>query len=72
MEQSKKCKISDLTNDQLKVEELGVILGGMGDPNDQDADGCSTRVCIENLEGYKHLCTDAVCTSGIGGCSNNT
>ena len=65
MEQSKKCKISDLTNDQLNVEKLGVILGG-GSSEDQNENeegiGCLTGICIQNFEEYaEQYCTRRIC-----------
>ena len=82
MDQFKKIKISDLTNDHLKVEELAVVTGGHAvcplcgeDPcvcGGSDGDGCYTGVCVNNRDVGTSMCTNAVCTSGIGVCHNNT
>ena len=36
------------------------------------ADGCATRVCRNNREVGTKFCTDAVCTSGVDVCIENT
>ena len=72
MENSKKIKIKDLTNDQLKTEELTVITGGYALAAGL-VDGCGSGVCINNRDVGAEFCAgSAVCTSGIGPCQEKT
>ena len=70
--ENQKIKITDLTNEQLKIKELGVVTGGMGSEF-KLLDGCSSGVCIDNRDVGAQYCEgSAVCTSGIGPCHGKT
>lgn len=69
MRQLKKIKLGDVTKDQpLNIEQMMKITGGI----ELFADGCATRVCRNNREVGTKFCTDAVCTSGVDVCIENT
>ncbi|MDR0295296.1 MAG: hypothetical protein LBH91_03775 [Prevotellaceae bacterium] len=75
MEKTKKIKITDLTDDVLKVEELGVITGGTNPHQHEDSllDGCGSMVCINRRDlGAEYCHGGAVCTSGVGPCHEQT
>lgn len=62
-------KFKDLShNEVLNFKELATVFGGGGG----EADGCKSYICIDNRSVGEGMCTDAVCTSGIGPCQNQT
>jgi len=57
----KEPKFSDLVKDELKIEELSKLKGGL-----QLADGCQTGICSKRIN-PEYCEGGAVCTSGIAG-----
>ncbi|MDR0295297.1 MAG: hypothetical protein LBH91_03780 [Prevotellaceae bacterium] len=67
MENLRKIKMTDLTDERLKIEELGVITGG----NSQKKE--AHNICPSHSAGDPICCdTYPMCTSGIGPCETQT